>query len=1702
MYSSTQQMIRLFLLAFSHSLIAPLTITPSTALLLRTSLYNLDGSKGFPLIRALANPTVMATFWGMLLAQIMLLGAIYSPILYALCVRPHLWCLLFWPYLFAWLVSLLWTPYPSLNLYAHSGTGAYITDRESNFNLFLQSFFRTACNPVVLSSPVFSRVLMALFFRYSDRAAFVLGALIGCLGGHFMLLLLSCCTVYSLARSAPNQYRGFVVLYYDFFRYFSFIYIFFSLCSEHGSMIGLHELPLVQLDSTRLRNVWPNIFFFPVTWTRPLWYPIYREAEGGVEEYIAQPEELESTEEDPTEIKIFDPHPSFVHWKHFSEFFFNQCAEHGKVYLAHNYPESVVIANDSLETVLDLPFLSEEDPKALHKIWLQALITRRNDIYLAVRSRRRAANLLRKPFYRVAERKQKSVTTTQSILLPFIRTKLLKKQYKLLSTKPLKFFLDIRLIGRLLSRNWDKAMPATLWRLDPQLTGRIRSDVHRLPLLPPLSASALDDNRFKNWIDLQAKELNHSVIYPWGTLSAETRKVLPTVLKNWQAGSATHDLVANTSNLSWQIFVDVYDNPRMPVYPAPDTKIDFWKMYFYCIKHALGLFKEWIFLKLNRIQDIRQEKAIILQLKRLHKTFPFLNMRGFQMVNQQTGEPDIGYGYLPISKRFNKKVSGRSMMPRRRNLQAGNWFNQRAPLSPLLNYWWQKQTKFSLLRFIVSLFVPVEKSPSPQYFHNRVARYVFLKLTRGTAFDDLTFIVEIMNRVRGPWLLMVAYLRRYVKVPVYIITKHLVRTILRHESELEADLTDWNREQYIICDYAGDEPVNPNEENPPTPPTEENAATETMTGNRKLVNQQPKPTPPSEGKKDEKEKREWPEKWWAEGLQVKVVNPVRLRPWRVSDEDRRIWIRMDLEDLIDECRQELKQDASFDLDALEGIIGGNTSGDEITFIGIWGQELEHPGGNMVKLPDFWAPIIDSTWFLIHLKLSIVWHAIKSLPVWRLIGNKLSWAFQKLLVLPLRKLIAVVQATGRLINALTHQLTYYVHQASIKLKRSIPSKKIAKVEIATVEVARVRSPEPTNIHMVPSSGSKPSISQAPQRHKRPRTTLHNYLHRSPVIRHGLITRFALLEPLPRSVIKSVAPSKHFKLNLHSKWLQLKILWIQIRKCLIFVKLRTWLALKVELPIWFDIQLRLLPIRMKHLRRRVLDGIVDVFDWFIESGFYLYHQLSWRYLTWRFGSPEPPVGQVAIQTRPFELSLAYMLHKLWESKRSTCHEFGSELEGWEAHFSARLKKPLVDWWEKDRILAVCLPYLIGTKYIPNQGLVWSKREWMIWLRNTPHYAPSKTIWKKMLKLPGKLSKKALCKQISAHSASSGPIVSASEWTLSTLHKRWVKGAKKWARRYRFFKLIKQYTTIGHEGGQHRRLMFARQVALPTYVKMFGHFQLGKDAPSVLKKDNIRVNKATEPYFLFAPHQELFNERVPEQPDDLVDELITIGRDYPYWFRQGYRSMATGLYNLLTDMPEEEKELKAYLHNKPSVVQRLILIFKFFYGKDLSSKNLEEKDLDSLMDMMGGEWTPQNWQMHLMHENIFTYNFLAPLFVLASEKAKPRALGAFYHDRIQWLLDKAVKLQACRLHEQLMLEDTQREFRVLTLLNLKEPLPPYTHKDPFPHSRLVLRSESDLLDRFLWPSHRFENLACMNRFWLGTANQSKFSMLRIRMYPLVKP
>nr|YP_009407378.1 component of inner membrane protein import complex [Aldrovanda vesiculosa]ASA46291.1 component of inner membrane protein import complex [Aldrovanda vesiculosa] len=89
-------------------------------------------------------------------------------------------------------------------------------------------------------------------------------------------------------------------------------------------------------------------------------------------------------------------------------------------------------------------------------------------------------------------------------------------------------------------------------------------------------------------------------------------------------------------------------------------------------------------------------------------------------------------------------------------------------------------------------------------------------------------------------------------------------------------------------------------------------------------------------------------------------------------------------------------------------------------------------------------------------------------------------------------------------------------------------------------------------------------------------------------------------------------------------------------------------------------------------------------------------------------------------------------------------------------------------------------------------------------------------------------------------------------------------------------------------------------------------------------------------------------------------------------------------------------------------------------------------------------------------------------------------------------------------------RRELRILISLNSKKSNDGDKNLIFFNKNKVQIKNdsklfaESEYLDKliklklFLWPYYRLEDLACMNRYWFDTANGSRFSMLRIHLYP----
>nr|QEX51508.1 Ycf1 [Symplocarpus nipponicus] len=150
------------------------------------------------------------------------------------------------------------------------------------------------------------------------------------------------------------------------------------------------------------------------------------------------------------------------------------------------------------------------------------------------------------------------------------------------------------------------------------------------------------------------------------------------------------------------------------------------------------------------------------------------------------------------------------------------------------------------------------------------------------AISETWDTIIFAQTIRGSMLVTQSILRKYIVLPSLIIAKNIGRMLLLQFPEWYEDLKDWNREMHIKCTYNGVQ------------------LSET----------------------------EFPKDWLRDGIQIKILFPFRLKPWRKSK------VRSQHGDTV---KKKEKKDNFF-------------------FLTVWGKETELPFGSPRKRSSFFKPI--------------------------------------------------------------------------------------------------------------------------------------------------------------------------------------------------------------------------------------------------------------------------------------------------------------------------------------------------------------------------------------------------------------------------------------------------------------------------------------------------------------------------------------------------------------------------------------------------------------------------------------------------------------------------------------------------------------------------------------------------------------------------
>nr|AXX76443.1 hypothetical protein [Dipteris conjugata] len=808
---------------------------------------------------------------GLMMGQLLIFLSIFCSPLYALIVKPHVVTVPIVPYmLFYWFRTKDLPDYRTLRP----------TNSLSDFrigNIFLDSFIFQILNPILLPSPVLARPIHLFIFRYSNNITFLISSFVGWSLGHMSFSYLSRLLLVRVEYDSPILYLLMKRVIYKTFSIVVLINVLVYLGKAPVPLFTKNfEDELVLLDNN-LRELsdsmlwifksWPTSLFDPYKPNRPLRY-IENSRFGG---------------------------DSLVK-KQVSNHFFSKCLTSGKQRLALTALPSLSIFGDQLGTSLedsDMPLPAHH----LHEDWILNQFRKNKDL-----------------------------------------NNELKDRIRFLDTEPIFWKAMERRTG--LADNGGE-LPKIY---DPFLNNSCRA---RIPnsdsfwiLSDSLASQAVDNNEYANelnsgnkirdWVSIRYKELRSNEIpLPREALPKNALQIFIFMFET-PDDAVIEDVVGETN-------YSVSKGDSTPVtwdqvfkFSSSPTEL---ALFFTYLRDDCGAF-DWIrlldvpLIGGERLDSSKQKIRSILEIEELSEELArnthLIYDNRFDVAGGSTDIRNRKLKNLAISvgktrlktrrlvKRFAKSSDFRrkpikgSMRSRRRKTLVWEVFQDKAH-SPLFFRLMELPTPF---RFPAGELTGVDLEESAGDARRETStqpeqELISLSSSREgeRAKSDrpaiaARFDVSSIHTGRGLLLVMQSTLRKYVKLPVLITLKNFGRILFFQAPEWDEDWSEWRKESHIKCTYDG----------------------EGFSHTR------------------------LPGRWLKEGLQIKILYPFRLKPWRTRGRRRPTILENDMNPRYLKTRESGRKNR---------LRRGKSPSSYLT---AWGFQTDVPFGTIKKDPSFWKPI--------------------------------------------------------------------------------------------------------------------------------------------------------------------------------------------------------------------------------------------------------------------------------------------------------------------------------------------------------------------------------------------------------------------------------------------------------------------------------------------------------------------------------------------------------------------------------------------------------------------------------------------------------------------------------------------------------------------------------------------------------------------------
>nr|AND48356.1 hypothetical protein RF1 [Eosphagnum rigescens] len=844
---------------------------------------------------------------GLIMGQLIIFLSIYYSPLYIILVKPHTVTLLVLPYiLFHWYRTKDLLDYQSLRPITS------ISDARVH-KIFIDSFIFQLLNPVLLPSPVLARLVNLFLFRHSNQFLFVMSCFFGWLSGHLFFFHSVKLLLVRVERDSPVFY---LLLKRLIHRTFSIII--FACCLLY---LGRAPVPLLtkkinddfrmnQLKVgglSRSNRVWPTFFFDYRRWNRPLRY---------IENSRFSTKGL---------VK-----------KQVSQYFFDICLSDGKQKISFTALPSLSIFGNDLKRYLNIPSNSFFSGDSYNE-WIDTKKKRKDILYQELGDRIEAlddAFLIKDTI-----EKRTGFSTNEGNL-----------------TKVYDPFLNRSFRGEI-------AISKSPWLLT--------EDIYQLKKNRKLLHLSKGNNKLKFWISDQWRGFGRrNLPPPWEPLSKDARRILVLLIRGSKNGNHLQQMslseeqapatlnnqknysdlspktgdtnflnrkTTRASHLNWELLSNL--SARQRTFYFNHLEREKWQT----------LERSWKNIFSGNLTQVRSIPSLLVktlylhkksQLQEIHKEVPrwTSKLRNDKFDVIAIGVTDIrqrkvkNLGYLikgkdkrrKIVRRFSQQSDFRrrlvkgSMRARRRKIPVWKILQLKTH-SPFFFRINERHFSFQSSFGVLNLINVRNTSKDSIGIGERIISFPNSNrngpLAKRTRADRLA----IANRWDFPlaqwgrsWLLIIqSYLRKYLVLPVLIISKNIVRLLLFQIPEWNEDWNEWNKEIHIKCTYDG----------------------------------------------TEVSEKELPEQWLRDGLQIKIIYPFFLKPWRDSQFETSGGRKKYIDDShFFNNGEKILNTSSNDISSNNGIEIRRKKKINYSFLTAWGFQTKLPFGNMKKQPSFWKPI--------------------------------------------------------------------------------------------------------------------------------------------------------------------------------------------------------------------------------------------------------------------------------------------------------------------------------------------------------------------------------------------------------------------------------------------------------------------------------------------------------------------------------------------------------------------------------------------------------------------------------------------------------------------------------------------------------------------------------------------------------------------------